>query len=342
MPTPIFIIGAARNGTTSLGNMVATSSEVACAEHWLHSGGDESNILGNKNYWGSLSDPNAYDEFLRQYATSDYFRLCRGDVAFHLKHRARGFFPFFLDLMDRFAGLEGRKFWITKLDPAFFVHHAELEGFLALLSSRYQEVKFLRIRRDPIRAFASYLRMPGHRRHLRRRPWLLMPALVLYLARYAATYSRGVIDQRYDVLDLRFESYVADRARSRERVFGFLGIEPCGGENQPERFPVNSSFEGPRPAVPNVLQAAVRFGSAAFAAFPPVARFLARLGAWVLPPGEPFSRRLHMYQSNRNQLLDELRDRGESALIRALEEREAARGISQPQQQVEQRFRRAG
>ena len=132
------------------------------------------------------------------------------------------------------------------------------------------------------------------------------------------------------MLDVGFESYAADRAGSRERVFGFLGIPHCGGENQSERYPINSSFDnGPRPAVSNLMQTTIRLGSAAFSAIPVGARFLVRLAEWVLPPAEPVSRRLHLYDHNRNQLLEDLRGRGETALVRAVEEREARRGNRQ-------------
>ena len=331
MPTPIFVVGAARNGTTSLGNMISASPQVASVEHWLHAGAHESNILRNKTHWKSLSHPDDYIKFLHEYAASDYFRLCRGDLTFHLSHRADDFLTFFLDLMDRFATLEGKKFWITKLDPTFSFHDAELEKFLSLLRARYADVKFVRIRRDPVKAFVSYLHMPGRRLHMRERSLLFMPALVLYVARYVATYSSKVIQRRFAVLDVSFESYVANREGIRDDVSEFLGIELRENPNRPDRFAINSSFAaGVRPRVSGLMQAAVQWACRALARIPGAARFLSRVLERLLPPGEPVSRRLLMYEYYPERLIDALQQSGEGGLLRAIEAHEIRDGTTNP------------
>src|SRR5699024_1655551 len=118
--TPIIIIGSARNGTTNLENLVAAFPQVAGVEHWLHHGSQESNIYGNHWYWGDFTRPAQYIRFLYQYASSDYFQQCNGDINYHLKHPQPNFYSFFLELMDQYTTMEGKKYWTTKLDPRFF------------------------------------------------------------------------------------------------------------------------------------------------------------------------------------------------------------------------------
>src|SRR5690606_4469547 len=85
--TPIFIIGASRNGTTSLVNLVNTLPDVAKIEHELHHGSHEAKLYGFYKYYKDLNSIDKYIDFLYHYSSEDYFQLAKGSIDFHLRNR---------------------------------------------------------------------------------------------------------------------------------------------------------------------------------------------------------------------------------------------------------------
>src|SRR5690606_212088 len=120
--TPIFVIGAARNGTTNLCNLLSEIPSVAGATSIYHYGTCESSILRNKLYWGDLSQFENYFYFLSQIQYDDFFNIVNGNIQDLLEKRPSNYFDFICDLMDRFALEKRCDFWLTKLDPLFFIH----------------------------------------------------------------------------------------------------------------------------------------------------------------------------------------------------------------------------
>ena len=240
---PIFIIGSARNGTTSLENTIAALPEVAGVEHWLHYGSKESNLFLNKTHWGNLSEIDNYIDFVYQYASSDYFQICEGSVEYHLENKRDIFYDFFFDLMDRYAEKKDSRYWITKLDPYFFLFREEMDLFLKALYERYDNPKFIRIKREFKDAFKSYRNMEGSNYELRQYSTMLLPSLILQAARYTVTYSRDVSLIENEVYDISFESYIRNRDKYLNNIVHYLGLGTVNiSEVNKDRFQINSSF----------------------------------------------------------------------------------------------------
>ena len=117
--TPVLIIGASRNGTTSLENTLSSFEKVAEIEHELHYGSHEAKLYGFYKYYGKMDSADKYIDFLYNYSAEDYFILAGGDIDFHLKNPHDNFFEFFFDLIDNYCHKNKKQFWTAKLDPAF-------------------------------------------------------------------------------------------------------------------------------------------------------------------------------------------------------------------------------
>lgn len=324
---PIFIIGSARNGTTNLENTIASLPQVAGAEHWLHYGSHESNIYQHKKYWGDITSVEDYISFLHRYASYDYFKLCRGNIDFHLKHRQKGFYSFFFDLMDHYCQQEEKKFWITKLDPQFFLDTQELHNFLSIVSSRYKEIKFIRIQREFETSFRSYLKMEGKNQQKRKKTINLWPALLLQASRYALTYSRKTGLEQYDIMDISFEAYIKDRRNYLLKICAYLEIENRDIESLDiDRFQVNTSFvEIKHKELPKRFSKKVKKAESSLSKFPMVAHFIWRVYEKIKPQPNPDFRRLTKYDYFQNELLEELKKSKSVGLIKTILDKRANR-----------------
>jgi hypothetical protein len=241
--TPIFIIGAARNGTTNLENTIASFPQVAGVEHWLHYGSHESNLYMNKKYWGEFTDAYSYIRFLYQYSSSDYFKLCGGEIEYHLNHKRINFYEFFFELMDHYAGQNDKTFWITKLDPNFSFDDDENRLFFRVLEERYPKVKFIRIKRNFEDAFKSYVNMEGKSHSMRQRSALLLPGLILQASRYVLTYGKITKYFDSDILEIDFHEYINNRENQIEHIANYLEIPIKELTHLDlDRFKVNTSF----------------------------------------------------------------------------------------------------
>ncbi|MCF8009195.1 MAG: sulfotransferase [Halanaerobiales bacterium] len=145
---PIFILGSARNGTTWFSNVIAGSKKITAVESKLHWGILENNIYKYKKYWGNLSSLDKYIKFVELYTSGDYFNLAKGNKQDLYIKKKNNFYKIYLDLMDKYAENNLSKYWLTKLDPEFYLDNKEFRKFKKLLESRYSKVHFFSIKRN--------------------------------------------------------------------------------------------------------------------------------------------------------------------------------------------------
>ncbi|PHI20720.1 hypothetical protein CEQ90_06620 [Lewinellaceae bacterium SD302] len=184
---PIFVVGSARNGTTSLSNYLATSSEIYGVAHWLHYGQLESNLCGfNLKY----SKDGSFDcqTFLAEFIEGDYFLLTGQHPKKYSGRPFRNVYDFYFQLMDDAAKENRASYWVTKIDSLFSIHPAQFSLLVQELSFRYERPKFIAIQREPVPTLLSYLNMEGARSNTRKK-WLpKIAATVLEACRYSSFY----------------------------------------------------------------------------------------------------------------------------------------------------------
>ena len=189
-PTPIFVLGSARNGTTWLCNTLAQHSSVTALQHQAHWGFHESNLYKNQRYFGSLESPDRLIRCVELYGSGDHFRLAGGAKQRVYEEQPKDFYELFFNLMDHAAATEGKPFWLTKLDPLFYQHPRELRRFLTRLQGRYGAPRFVAIRRSLPQVIRSSLHRGGRASQRRTAPVVSQVLMVFETARYLVHYRR--------------------------------------------------------------------------------------------------------------------------------------------------------
>lgn len=230
-------------------NILSGHDQVAAAHHTAHWGFHESNLLKNRRFWGDLTPLDSRIRFLATYTEADHFRLVDGDrnaLEEELEVAAtRGtidFYDAFFHTMDRFARTRGKKFWLTKLDPLFFVYPKELALFLDRLAARYRSRGWIGIERGAGEVARSYINMEG-RATQRRTSLFRTPFFILFeTARHVVHYRR--IAQMAKTLSFPVISYRELRdnpTATIDRVCDHLGLERRVGLES-SRYLANSSI----------------------------------------------------------------------------------------------------
>lgn len=239
------MLGAARTGTTWLSNLIGRHPGVACVAHRVHWGLCEAKILRAHLWAGDLRNDRSLIRFLEIYRNTDYARLAGVDVEHYYANRPRDFFEFYLDVRDRHAAAENASHWVGKLDPLFAAHPKQLEAFLAALRDRYEQVKFVCIRRGFRAALRSYLRFPG-RESIHNLPYLPKRlAVVKYTAGFAVWYAafRDLV-RRHDGMEIDYEALVGDRESVLRTICDEAGLD-FAPEMLDSPYAANSSHRRP-------------------------------------------------------------------------------------------------
>lgn len=151
---PVFILGANRNGTTWLGNILIEKFEIFSTHHFLHFGILESDIYGFYKYFGPLNSVEKRKLMLKDYGKSDYFQLLNLDIEQFENLDFTNFFEFYFEIMDLACEKSSKSYWTTKLSPRLFSDPKALKLFFSLLYARYNKVFFIGIKRN----FNDYLK----------------------------------------------------------------------------------------------------------------------------------------------------------------------------------------
>ena len=318
--TPILVIGASRNGTTSLVNLLNQLPGVAKIEHVLHHGSHEAKLHGYYKYYGGLNSIDKYIDFLYHYASEDYFHLAGGDIDFHLKNRRTDFFQFFFDMMDRHCQIENKKYWVAKIDSSFFTDRGALQYFLSVVNRRYKCAKYIRIQRDLLPAAVSAKHMEGRNFHLRKKALLKYYFLMAYTQSWFKTYllSKKLIPNE-KVLDINFDNFIGDRASVKKKIIDYIGVNvEIGDDPSLETYKVNTSFtkNKPRQGLGFGERNVVLLTYKTLKLFPSIAFLFHKLNSWINNKQKPpMYRKIIKYNYYRDDLEKELESLGADGLL---------------------------
>lgn len=242
--TPVFIIGASRNGTTSLENLISCFPKVTAIEHELHHGSHEAKLYGFYKYYEDLSDPDDYIDFIHHYASEDYFNLAEGNISYHLKKHSSNFFDFFCNLMDSYCLKNNKKFWTAKLDTAFFTDPKTLGVLLDILNAKYTDIKFIRIKRDFNDALLSAQYMEGKEFNKQKRWPYRYYHLLAYTQSWFKAYEMDCpLIPNESILEISFNEFIKDEPIIKSKIKSYLKIEIDSDNNiNRDKFAVNTSF----------------------------------------------------------------------------------------------------
>jgi|SRR5690554_6480632 len=313
--TPIFIIGASRNGTTSLVNAINGFPEVAAIEHELHHGGHEAKLHAYHKYYGGLSNNDSFIDFLYNYASEDYFQLANGNIEYHLKKKRTNFFEFYFDLVDRFAVETGKNFWLAKIESSFFTDQSSFKLFLDLVKARYKNVKFVSIQRDLLSAVNSAQYMEGRAYNVRRKLPFKYYYLLAYTQSYFKTYAINsrVLDKK-EILHLNFHDFINNNREVIFQLREYLGLEKVYKISEKKYKPNTSFVKNKRKDLSGIDKTIVR-GYFKLLKLVPGTMILAHKLNSLKKPRNPMYRKLIKYKYFKEDFKSELIDTGAHGLV---------------------------
>ncbi len=291
-PIPLFVLGCARSGTTSLANLVGSHPQVAGVQHDLHHGNIECPVCYHHRYWGEICRPDRYVQFLHGIACDDFFQVAGGNIQPLLASHPVDFFDFFLGLMDRHAIASQSRYWTVKFDMLFMSFPRERREFLNRIYRRYgRSAVFIGIERPWRPQLRSYLNMEGPHKRSRSSRLGSLAGTGLGLARYH-DYNRQIRKMMGEQagLHLQFDDFKNNPKAMNASIANYLDLDE-DGFSPADRKP-NTSFAG-NPAIRNAKSSAI-FAEilAPFMKIPFVAEGIVRGVEWSRRLPSPVSTRI--------------------------------------------------
>jgi hypothetical protein len=235
-PTPVFVLGLQRSGTTWLANVLANHPNAVAVQAEDHFGIHESIFFSHfARAYGDLDDDLNFRRFAAEFTTSDYYMLTGLPPDWLLSDRPGSYPEAFRNVMDEMARRRGGvQLWIEK-SPTHTLLAEEL-------AAAFPDARFVGIERRPEPVIASQLRLDGDEplRYPRRLLRLLSMCLTYSLnQRWLARFCRECDRCR----STSYEALSANPARETERICAFLGVRFTDSMlDLPWRR--NTSFEG--------------------------------------------------------------------------------------------------
>lgn len=215
MPTPIFVVGKNRSGTTWLANQLCEHPLVAGVQHERHHGIHESAYFVRVDgRYGSLTERINYAEFVEVVAASDFFRLAGADKEFLYSLWPTTYEEVFRHVMDRFAERRGAKAWLEKANVQ--------EGALRREMAAYPDARFVAIIRDCQATCASSLKGRESAGQTGNRAWSLIRIAVDWV--YVVKVIRALRKGGGRMIVVRYEDMRADLEGTLRRILDFLGL----------------------------------------------------------------------------------------------------------------------
>lgn len=313
---PIFIIGAARNGTTQLGNTMTHFREVATVDHELHYGSCEATLYYLNKFWGKLDNVDGYIDFLYNFSSADFFKLAQGDIFYHLDNPKDNVYEFFFDLMDQHALKMNKPYWSTKIDPPFFTDDKERHLFLKLLNKRYPTVYYISIKRNLNDSLLSFINMEGKNYFKRQKASYLLPTLLLQIARYKNIYTLPEEISKGEILKINFEDFIRNKNAQIERIASFIGLN---GYDNKINYQINTSFvKTKKDGFSKSITSYINIVSGLFSHFSYLSRKIERLTIKHRRSENPIYRRLLKIEYFKQDLIRELENRNSLGLLENL------------------------
>ena len=253
MITPIIIIGAARTGTTWLGNLIVNRFGAFAPSHPLHYGIKEPNLYLLQHYF----EKSGKEEFLKVFLESDNYQLLKESSSDLIDSEWRDYEDLFMKLMDSQSERNGKSAWVTKLCPEYLYDPVRLKSLKRKFEDRYNNVFFIEIRRDLRESMTSYVNMSGRKVNFRQKSLLRFPFFFLNYCRFTRLY-KGVKYINSDLITLGYQDLRTDHEATLDTISDLTGIKKT-----------DPSINLPQNASP----ARISFSGSQFASF----RFLARI-----------------------------------------------------------------
>ncbi len=229
MTTPIFVVGLNRSGTKWLSNELAKHPQIACVQN-ERTGIRETNMFRG---FGRKFDLNNIDEYIalvELWAASDFFHRTGVDKSiFYLTHPLpNDTLTMFGILMDEYARLQGKPYWLQKAQPI-----AGLE-----LARHFPKAHFVIIRRQLQDQVRSVCKLKDNR-------------LIWNVARatFANVRENKMLDRLQSLAKcpvVQYERFMSHRDEELTHLFQQWGMSRLDSDSkkQTDKIP-NTSFNDP-------------------------------------------------------------------------------------------------
>ena len=234
---PIFIVGSHRSGTTWIGNLLASHSDVAAIVHEKHEGIHESAYFSHVyNRYGDLKEKVNYFEFIEAIGASDYFRISgvTKQELFNLYPTNYG--AVFRFVMDEFTRRQNKLAWVEKSPK----HSLKLD----LIASLLPDALFVASHRDIIDVVRSSLGLsirynPAlHNDKSKRRKTIKTTVKNYYFI--DKSIKKFKLKNPNKIIICSYDDLISDSVKVTNRLFDFLGLK---AEEVHSSFKKNTSFE---------------------------------------------------------------------------------------------------
>ena len=204
-PTPIFIVGAVRSGTTLMGSMLSMHPAVAIAPdlHYIYGWAEKGRRL-------DLSSDHEFELFWKAFSRNarfGYLGIEPADVRTHIeRHGHHSFRGVYLSTLEIYAARLGKRRWGEKTPLC--------EAHLATLFAWFPEARVVYMVRDPRAVVASQ----------RRTPWGSEISVEDHAKVWAAGIERALVwTQEPRVLFVQYEHLVRNPVGEARRICAFIG-----------------------------------------------------------------------------------------------------------------------
>ncbi|MCS3755668.1 sulfotransferase family protein [Salinibacter ruber] len=235
MPTPLFVVGKHRSGTTWLSNLLLDHPQIAGIQHEAHRGIHESAFFSHvEGRYGDLSVFSNYVEFASVVSRSDYFRLAGVSFDELMKLYPSTYAEVFRAVMDQYAEQRGVKYWIEK--SPMHTH------YMRQIVESYPDAQFVGIWRNPVDAAFSWLKcQKGIESPLQRLRELGRFTVNKYIADVWMKDMKKECPER--VYIIQYESLVDRREEVLDDICQFLNVATSEVR---ARYAANTSYSGKR------------------------------------------------------------------------------------------------
>lgn len=234
MPTPIFVIGPHRSGTTWLANILCRHTQVTGIQSTEHKGIHESAFFSHVDrHFGKLDNENAYIEFVEVFSSSDYFSLSGLKKELLYAECPREYGEVFRLVMDKYADANDADNWVEKT-PAHTLYLDKIHEY-------FPEGKYLGITRELTDVVRSSVAKRTFRSKLQR--MLFIFRQVIHVLKYQKHISYFK-DRIPNMKVIRYEELNRDKNVVIQKICDFLDLR-FEERLLEEHFSPNTSFEGP-------------------------------------------------------------------------------------------------
>jgi hypothetical protein len=233
MPTPIFVLGVQRSGTTWLANLVNAHPKICGVVDGLEHGTRESTYFRYYDgRYGDLRIKANYIEFVEVLCASDYFVLAGVTREFLYGLWPSDYAAIFRQVMDAHAEHAKALFWVEK-SPDHTL-------FASRIAALYPDACFIAIERDAVSSIASLMEMSKSRLRSswRRYVFVINNALRWVYYQKAIDYLSRASNP---LLRIRYSQLKADTPAVAQEICEFLGLE-YDEQMLETPFQPNSSF----------------------------------------------------------------------------------------------------